>query len=139
VAPWVLESTMVLVLWGLWAFFPKLAVRYISPGSSLVFEAVGVFIVAAPLAAVLGRDLQVDPRGVVPALLTGVCGAAGLYFFFAVARQVAISIVAPFTALYPVVNVLLASLFLGERLHAHQVLGVVLAVVAGCLLAWESS
>ncbi|PYU92794.1 MAG: hypothetical protein DMG08_11750 [Acidobacteria bacterium] len=42
-------------------------------------------------------------------------------------------------ALYPLLTVLLAFLFLGERLSGRQWLGVSLAIAAGLLLSRESS
>ncbi|NDY42054.1 EamA family transporter [Dissulfurirhabdus thermomarina] len=134
---WFLDALVALLCWGLWAYFPKLAVRHIPPGSALVFEALGILLVGGAAAAWIGRGLQYDPRGAVPAVLTGVFGGIGLYFFFGAARSGPISLVAPLTALYPLVTLVLAVLFLGERLSWQQGLGVALAVAAGVLLSWK--
>lgn len=137
IAHWAFGASTALLCWGLWAFFPKLAVRYISPMSSLVFESLGVAVIGLIAVVFLGRDIETDPRGAVSAILTGVFGGIGLYFYFAAARQGPIAAVAALTALYPVVTVLLAVLLLDERLSRIQALGVVLALIAGGLLAWE--
>jgi transporter family protein len=137
IAHWAFGASAALLCWGLWAFFPKLAVKYISPMSSLVFEALGVAAIGIMAALFLGRGIETDPRGAIPAILTGVFGGIGLYFYFAAARHGPIAVVAALTALYPVVTVLLAILLLHERLNWIQALGVVLALIAGGLLAWE--
>ena len=132
---WLAGAFIALFCWGLWAFFPKLAVRHISNISSLFYESVGVMIIGAAALAWAGKNLQSDPRGAVPAILTGIFGGIGLYFYFAAARQGPIAVVSALTALYPVVTVLLAALFLGERLCWTQILGIILAVAAACLLS----
>lgn len=132
---WLASAFIALFCWGLWAFFPKLAVRNISAVSALFYESVGVMIVGAVSLAWAGRSLQSDPGGVVPAVFTGIFGGIGLYFYFSAARQGPIAVVSALTALYPVVTVILASMFLGEKLCWTQILGILLAVAAACLLS----
>ncbi len=132
---WLAGAFIALFCWGLWAFLPKLAVRHISPLSSLFYESVGVALIGLVALLLAGNGLQSDPRGAGPAVLTGIFGGIGLYFYFAAARQGPIAVVSALTALYPVVTVVLAALFLGERLCWTQILGIILAVVAACLLS----
>ena len=42
---WLIYSLLAFMIYGLWAFFPKLAVKYISPGSALVYEVAGALLV----------------------------------------------------------------------------------------------
>ena len=46
------------------------------------------------------------------------------------------SLVAPYTALYPIVTVVIAGIFLRERLNAVQAVGFLLAVAAGALFSY---
>ncbi len=133
---WLAGAFIALFCWGFWAFLPKLAVRHISALSSVFYESVGVMVIGAVSLLIAGRNLESDPRGVIPAVLTGIFGGIGLYFYFAAAKQGPIAVVSAFTALYPVVTVIMAALFLGERLYWTQVLGIVLAVAAACLLSY---
>ena len=62
--------------------------------------------------------------------------AAGLTIR-ALRNGAAASIVIPFTALYPLITVLLAFVFLGETLTLRQCFGAVLAIGGGALLSYE--
>jgi len=134
---WFLSALTALILWGLWAFFPKLSLKYISPASSVFFEAVGVFVVGLLVAWRLGGGIEFHPRGALFAVLTGVFGTIGLYFFFSAVKEGPISVISAITALYPLVTVILAALFLGERLGIQQMLGIFFALVAAFLLSWS--
>jgi len=71
-------------------------------------------------------------------LLSGLSNALGSWCLFrALKNGAAASIVIPFTALYPLITVLLAFLFLGETLNLRQCLGAVLAIGGGALLSYE--
>jgi transporter family protein len=76
-------------------------------------------------------------RGVVPALLTGVAGYLGILCFMYALREGRISIVAPVTALYPIVTLVLAMIFLRERINLVQLAGIILALVSVVLISHE--
>jgi drug/metabolite transporter (DMT)-like permease len=67
-------------------------------------------------------------------LVTGAGDLGGNAFFVLAARADALSVAVVLASLYPVVTVLLAALFLRERLRAVQILGVVLATLSVPLL-----
>jgi transporter family protein len=70
------------------------------------------------------------------ALLSGVFNALGAWALFAAMRSGGkASIVSPFTALYPLVVVLIAPLLLHESISLLQGLGVVCALTAVVLLS----
>ena len=75
-------------------------------------------------------------RGVSWAFLTGILGGVGnIAFFQALVKGGKASVVAPVTALFPMVTVLLALIFLEERLRRMQWVGLGLAFVAIYLLS----
>jgi len=77
------------------------------------------------------EDRAARRKGVFWAFLTGVLGGLGnLAFFEALVKGGQASVVAPVTALFPMVTVLLAMLFLKERLGRVQWVGLALAFVA---------
>jgi transporter family protein len=47
------------------------------------------------------------------------------------------AVVTPLAALYPVVTVLIAVAFLGEKLNGAQIVGIALAIAGGLLLSRE--
>jgi transporter family protein len=76
-------------------------------------------------------------RGVVLALLTGVMGYLGLLCFMYAIREGKVCIVAPLTALYPVVTLVLAMIFLREKINIVQLAGIILALVSAVLISHE--
>jgi transporter family protein len=74
--------------------------------------------------------------GVFWAFLTGILGGVGnIAFFEALVKGGSASVVAPVTALFPMVTVLLALTFLKERLGRTQWIGLGLAFIAIYLLS----
>lgn len=126
-----------LAIFGLWGFFPKLAVRHIDPASVIVYGTAGSVLVGFLCLAFLGFRPSFHPAGAFYAFITGVCGVAGSIFYFVAARTGKISIVVALTALYPLVTILLARVFLGEVLGIRQTAGILLACLAIYLLVTE--
>lgn len=76
--------------------------------------------------------------GIIPAFFTGVLGYLGLIFFMYAVRQAdKISIVAPLTALYPIVTIALALIFLEEKINMVQFVGIVLALISIFLISYQ--
>lgn len=132
---WFLWTILALLTFGLWGFFPKLAVNYINPASALVYQVIGGIIVGIIGLSVMGFRPQTHPLGIFFALLTGITGVLGTFFYYAAATRGQISIVVSLTALYPVITILLATVFLHEMLTFRQVTGLCFAVAAIIFLA----
>lgn len=132
---WIFSAAAAFFCWGVWAFLPKLTVRFIDPRSAVVYGALGGLLVAVISALSLGFRLQTDPRGMGLAFLTGILGVAGGMAFLFAARSGPISIVATVTALYPILTIILASVFLAEPVTARQWAGMVLGFIAIALIA----
>jgi transporter family protein len=82
-----------------------------------------------------GENRKGRGRGVFWAFLTGILGGLGnMAYFQAMVKGGKASVVTPVTALFPMVTVLLALLFLKERLGRVQWIGLGLAFVAIYLL-----
>jgi len=132
---WFLWTVLALLTFGLWGFFPKLAVNYINPASALVYQVIGGIIVGIIGLSLMGFRPQTHPLGIFFALLTGITGVLGTFFYYAAATRGQISIVVSLTALYPVITILLATVFLHEMLTFRQVTGLCFAVAAIIFLA----
>ncbi len=135
--PWFGNALAALLSWGLWAFFPKLSLQRISPASSVFFEACGVMLTSIVVVMLLGPKIEFDFEGILFAVLTGIFGTVGLYFFFCAVKTGPIGVISSLTALYPVVTVALAFIVLHEPLNFRQVLGIVLAMIAAGLLTYK--
>jgi transporter family protein len=138
---WLLWSMATIVLWGAWGLVSKIASNGVDVYVNQLLYTAGL----APLMIFIAwtvwkhspRENAKDRRrGVFWAFLTGILGGLGnLAFFQALVKGGEASIVAPGTALFPMVTVLLAVLFLKERLGRTQWVGLALAFVAIYLLS----
>lgn len=132
---WLTTAFIAFVLFGLWGFFPKLAVQYISPGSAIIYEVAGTIVVGLLALKIVDFRPDVHPRGILFAVLTGVTGMLGTLFFFYSVRTGKASIVASLTALYPLITITLAHFFLREPISARQVVAIILAMASLVLFA----
>ncbi len=133
---WLLPASAALIVYGLWGFFPKLAVTYINPASALIYEVAGAMLVGLISLWWVGFQPESHPKGILFAMLTGVTGMLGTLFFFAAASRGKISVVVSMTALYPLITIMLAAIFLREPITAKHALGMLCAVTAIVLLTW---
>ena len=131
---WLFPALLALIFYGFWGFFPKIAVSYISPQSALIYEVVGALLVGVVTLYLVDFHPPHHPKGVLFAVLTGIAGMAGTLFFFVAAQKGKISLVVSLTALYPLITILLAAIFLKESLTLQQIFGLLLALCAIVLL-----
>ncbi|WP_456432147.1 EamA family transporter [Thermosulfuriphilus sp.] len=132
---WLLYCLLTLFLWGVWGFFYKLAVGNLHHGAVLFLSSLGGLLVAGVLFVSAG--LKISSWGAMPlAFGAGVLGNLGTFFFIKALQGNKASLVVPLSALYPLVTVVLAVIFLGEELRLRHWLGIFLAVLAGALLGF---
>lgn len=138
ISAWFWFALIVLLSWGVVGLLQKLSTNHLSAEWALVWLAVGFFFLEPwlyPGHALFTYSL----RSVGWALLGGVLNALGAWALLAALKSGGkASIVAPFTALYPVVVVFSAPVVLGESITAKQAAGVVCALIAVVLLSTES-
>ncbi|MBN1755666.1 EamA family transporter [bacterium] len=127
---WFIYTLVVLFMWGLWGFFPKLATNYLDPRSAMVFGAMGSLVIALGVASTIGFKVQVHPKGILFAVLTGVCGSLGALFFLIAVSKSKATLVVTSTSLYPLITILLAFIFLNETITLKQGLGMFFALIA---------
>ena len=132
---WFIWTLLAMVTFGAWGFFPKLAVNYISPQSALIYQVIGGVLVGTAALFIINFKPETHPMGILFALLTGITGVLGTLFYYAAASRGQISIVVSITALYPLITIMLAIIFLHETLVLKQVIGLCFAVAAIILLA----
>lgn len=132
---WFYWTLLAMVTFGAWGFFPKLAVNYISPASALIFQVIGGMLVGIVGLAFIHFKPETHPLGILFAVLTGITGMLGTLFYYAAASKGQIAVVVSLTALYPLITILLAVIFLHETLVLKQVIGLFFAVTAIILLA----
>lgn len=132
---WLIATFLALIIYGFWGFFPKIAVTYISPQSALIYEVAGATLIGLLTLYLVGFRPDTHPKGVLFAVLTGVAGMLGTLFYFFAASKGKISVVVSMTALYPLITILLAAVFLREPVTIKQIFGMFFALLAIVLLA----
>ncbi len=134
---WIHFSLLAIVLWGTVGLLQKLGTNRISAPSLLVWVTVG-YVVLLPLFMREPNLWAMSKRGVFIGTLAGVLNGMGAWFLFASLEKGAkASVAVPLTALYPLVTVVLATVFLAETLTGLQWVGVLLALGSGAMLSYE--
>jgi bacterial/archaeal transporter family protein len=126
--------------WGVGGLFAKMASNRI--GSQAVFwDVLGyvpmiiIFTLVWFRVPNLLTTFQNDRLAMVYAILAGSIGAIGGISYYVVVSRADLSSVAPMTALYPAVTVLLAFLILHETISTDKIIGVILSLAAIFFLA----
>jgi transporter family protein len=131
---WFLWTILAMITFGAWGFFPKLAVSYINPQSALIYQVIGGLLVGIISLAMVNFKPEMHPMGILYGLLTGITGVLGTLFYYFAASKGQIAIVVSLTALYPLITILLAIIFLNETLVLKQYVGLGFALAAIVLL-----
>jgi bacterial/archaeal transporter family protein len=138
---WLLWSLATIVLWGTWGLVSKIASAGLDAYVNQLLYTVGlaplmIFVAWAVHKRSAGEVRDGRNRGIFWAFLTGILGGVGnIAFFQALVKGGKASVVSPVTALFPMVTVLLALIFLKEKLGRVQWVGLALAFVAIYLLS----
>ena len=134
-APWFWFAIVTLLAWGVVGLLQKLSTNYISAESSLIWLGVG-FLLLEPMLYPGKILFSYSGWNLTWALLSGVLNALGAWALFAALKSGGkASIVAPFTALYPVVVIVLVPFILHESITRIQVVGVICALMAVVFLS----
>ena len=129
---------LILLTWGLWGFFGKYALKFISPLSLILFETIGAILVQIIVLLILFYSKQkfdTNTAGVGIAMLVAIFGVIGTILFYFTLSKTKASILVPLTALYPVITIILSFVFLKEKVTLIQGVGIGLAIVASVLLS----
>ena len=126
---WIIFAVLSLLAYGLWGFFPKLTVGLINSKEFIVYEAIGVILISLVILLFVGKP-NFNVRGVAFAMLTGILGIIGTLFFVTALARGKASVIVTITALYPVIVIFLAAVFLKEPITLKQGIGIVFALIA---------
>jgi transporter family protein len=132
---WLLPTLGVVLFWGIWGFIPKYVVKYISPNSAIIYEALGGFVISVLWFSLLDSDLETNSKGIILASLTGFSGVAGAFLFLKAVSLGPVTIIAPLSALYPIISCLLAVIFLNETLTLKQYIAILFALLSVLLIS----
>ena len=132
---WFIPAALSLVLWGVWGVFQKLATNQMAPRNVYFASALGGIAVVLVMLSFSKFPLRMSFEGTFFGVLAGVCSSlGGLLFLQALSRGEA-ALVITFTALYPVVSIILSFIVLDETITLKQGIGIVLALFSMVLMA----
>lgn len=140
VPKWLMWSLLTIVLWGTWGLVSKIASTGVDAYMNQLLYTVGLAPLMVFVAITVHRERGEKSAkrnvGTFWAFLTGILGGVGnIAFFQALVHGGKASVVAPVTALFPMVTVLLALMFLKEKLGRTQWIGLALAFAAIYMLS----
>lgn len=136
-SPWMIYGLIALILFGAACITMKFATRYISDELSTIFYTVGYILLAVVIILTGSVDWHVSLKNWGLGILVGLLMNAATLALFVAYRWGKASIVTPLTALYPLVTVVLAGLFLKERFDLVKVAAICMALLAGLTLSME--
>jgi drug/metabolite transporter (DMT)-like permease len=119
---------------GLFTYFLGLGSREGSPLSTLLGARFGSLAVLGALLLIAREPLALSRRMVVPVAAVGLCDVSANALFALASGHGLLSLVSVLGSLYPIVTVLAARAFLGERLSGVQMAAVGVALVGVCAL-----
>ncbi|MFQ5761542.1 MAG: EamA family transporter [Candidatus Bathyarchaeia archaeon] len=127
-----------IVGWGLWGLFAKVGMQAVGKYPHMLVTYLVGFLVLALIVGLFASanrfEVSFSPGFIYP-LIAGVSMMAGTLAFFTALERAPLSIVAPLAALYPVLTVVLAVVFLHEYLKLVHVVGIGFALIAVYLLS----
>ena len=128
---WLWYCVFCVCCWGPYAITSKLGSREIPALPMQLLFTIGSLPVALAMLAARRFRLERNRRGIVYGLVTGIfSGIGGIAWFAAYSSGGNTAIIATATSLYPMVTVVLALIFLRERLTRTQAAGLGFAAAA---------
>lgn len=132
---WYILTLLALVCFSLGSFLGKVASFKDIPYRVYFFEGVGTLTVFTTF-VIWNRNAILSNFSVnFPALFMGITWGIGTVLFIVALKYAKLSVLVPLSAVYPALTVILALVFLGERLGPREIAGVAFAVVSAALLA----
>lgn len=132
---WLLYALLCIAWWGLWGFLAKIGSESASPIQLQILFTLGMIPVALAMLARMRWRADCDRKGAAYGILSGVMTGLGILGYYAAMKTEAVSVVTPLTGLFPLLTVMLAVVFLHERLNRVQMGGVALALAAIFILS----
>lgn len=132
---WIWLAVGALIAWGFWSFLPKLALQSMQPHSVIFYESLGNLITAIPVFILLRGRLVRSRVGISIAAFVSIMTVGAFLLFFFALQNGPVATVVTMTALYPVIVLILARVFLKEKLNRIQMVAVALAIGSIYLLA----
>jgi drug/metabolite transporter (DMT)-like permease len=128
---WLVYALITTLFWGIWGAFIEIPEKSGFP-ATLGYVVWSLTMIPCALFALkkIKWELEYDKRSIFLGSAVGVLGAGGQLLLFLALRQGPAYIVFPIISLYPVLTIFLSIVFLKERTHLRQWIGILLALIA---------
>lgn len=136
--PWLLYALTTTLFWGVWGALIEMPGRAGFP-ATLVYIAWAITMIPCALTglALIKWKLETDIKSVMYGMIIGLTGAGGQIVLFLALLDGPAYLVFPIISLSPAVTVLLSLLFLRETASRRHWYGIVLALLAIVLMAFQ--
>jgi transporter family protein len=132
---WIIPAIATFVFWGLYVFLQKVVAQYINPKSATVYLSLGSLSVTLVILFSLNFRPDVHPKAIAFAVVAGIFVNLGNIAFLVAVSKGPLSLVAPFTALYPAFAIVLAMVTLNEPITPRKGAGILLSLAAMLLIS----
>jgi uncharacterized membrane protein len=133
---WLIYALITTLFWGVWGAFIEIPEKSGFP-ATLGYVVWSITMIPCAVIALyrINWKLEYDKRSILLGCFVGVLGAGGQLLLFQALRQGPAYIVFPIISLYPLLTIFLSLIFLKERTHRRQWIGIILALIAIFLLS----
>jgi len=132
---WLVYALLCVLCWGLWGFFAKIGSGRMNPDEEQILFTVGMVPITIAALWKLDWRLETNRAGAGCGILNGVLAAIGMVAYYAAMQRGQASTISAVTGLFPLLTVLLAVVFLRERINRVQAAGIAAALGAILLLS----
>ncbi len=133
-------ALIVALLWGIAPLLDKKGVGNLNPIIAAFYRSLGaiIFLVIISLVMFYRKEITLSDftnyKSISLILLSGVlAGALANFFYYLVLKMTKASKVVPIVAIFPLITVLLAFIFLGEKIEIKTIFGTI-AIILGVIL-----
>ncbi len=135
---WLLFAIITTTFWGVWGAFIEIPEKAGFP-ATLGYSVWALTMIPCALVAlkIIGFKLDRDLRTIFLGSIVGFLGAGGQLILFEALRSGPAYLVFPIIAMYPIVTVALSAVLLRERTGRRAGIGILLALPAIVLLAYQ--
>ncbi|HUW24673.1 MAG TPA: DMT family transporter [Patescibacteria group bacterium] len=119
---------LVMLGWGISVFFDKLATNRLGNRSIIpIIFSCGIGLIPLIIFLFYSKNLNYDAKGIMWLIVASVLNAIGVISYFLVFVRSEVTWATPMTALYPVIPIILAFIFLKETVTITKIIGILLS------------